>query len=67
MQRPSAWPRDLFAGAVALVSLPAGAQRLDVTITAYNTVRGQTDDTPSIGACNQPHRDRAHLLAVSPT
>jgi 3D (Asp-Asp-Asp) domain-containing protein len=43
----------------------AGARTLTGTASAYNSTRDQTDDTPRIGACNQPVRKGENLLAVS--
>lgn len=55
----------LLACAV-LASGPALARSMMVTATAYNSTRAQTDDTPHIGACNEPVKPGVNLLAVSP-
>jgi 3D (Asp-Asp-Asp) domain-containing protein len=50
----------------ALAADPAQARSLTVTASAYNSTPAQTDGTPRIGACNEPLRQDANLVAVSP-
>jgi 3D (Asp-Asp-Asp) domain-containing protein len=55
-----------FLLAAMLAANPGFARSLTVTATAYNSTRAQTDDTPHIGACNEPVKKGVNLIAVSP-
>jgi 3D (Asp-Asp-Asp) domain-containing protein len=56
-----------FVLALAVLAAdPAQARSLTVTASAYNSTPAQTDSTPRIGACNEPLRQSANLVAVSP-
>lgn len=67
MRTKSLFPCSTALAVLALsAAAPVLARSLTVTATAYNTIRAQTDNTPHIGACNEPIQRGVNLLAVSP-
>ena len=55
----------LVALLLSAVSSSGAYTSTEVTVTAYNSVPEQTDDTPLIGACNKRLPDLVHPIAVS--
>ncbi|MFD1215109.1 MULTISPECIES: 3D domain-containing protein [Microbulbifer] len=53
---------DSFA---AIKKEPAGKKSMTVTATAYNSVKGQTDDDPWVAAWNNRLRPGDKIIAVS--
>ncbi len=69
--RPWALPRRLVSGWVLILALAGGLgcgerHSLEVTATAYNSVRAQTDDRPTRAAWGDELEPGMKAIAVSP-
>lgn len=65
LRKPAILAAALFAAALSLNASAASQKSLQVTATAYNSVKAQTNDDPWTAAWNNPLKRGDKVIAVS--